>query len=523
MAKDLSDENFEVVVAEIPRIEIAMPREKLLSFIRLVEDLGWNKARIKRYITIALRLRELEKRYGKSYVALVKSYEKLVGDEVRIKYSIEQLMEKRRKMEEDLKLYMEQYRLTLETVQSVKKVIETLRTRGLDFTDLEKALRALNFMKEAGYDTEEIMNRLKNIESYESSIKKLESTIEELRGNLEELESKKKSLLKEIEEIHGVAGDLESLRKAREVLEESIKQADAEFREISMKLENARSDLEILLGHKISLEELYGIMEELKSEAEKLKAERDSLQSEVAQLLGIRADIEEIRRKMGEERGKLLALEKEIENRQSYLEILEGELAAAYSILKLFTEPGTIDVEDLEPLVAHLQRVLKIKRGELPALKPLEPHMLNKVKEDLVSLIMPYVRGEFVPKKAFDQLEREVRRLREEKEALEEELNSLRKLLETRAQVAPTERSKSLLEAIAPSGEVVKLKTLDRGKRFRVKCPSCGEISVVISPVAEELEELGSSGCKLRLTCWCGKSMMISPDVLLKKLEAGGG
>lgn len=179
-------------------------------------------------------------------------------------------------------------------------------------------------------------------------------------------------------------------------------------------------------------------------------------------------------------------------------------------------------MEDLEPLVTHLQRVLKIKRGELPALKPLEPHILNKVKEDLVSLIIPYVRGEFVPKKAFDQLEREVKRLREEREALMEELESLRKLVEARTPATPAEQPKLPLEAITPSGEVVGLKTLDRGRRFRIKCPSCGEISVAVSPATEELEELASKGYRLRFTCRCGKTIIIPPDVLLKKLEAGG-
>jgi chromosome segregation ATPase len=522
VVEDLDSEDFELIIAESPRIEIPIPREKLLSFIKLVEDLGWNKARVKRYITTALKLRELERRYGKSYAALVKAYEKLVSDEVKLRYSIEQLMEKRKQMEEDFKLYMEQYKLTLEAVQGVGKLVEALKMRGLDLADLERALKALSFMKEAGYDVEEIVNRLKNIESYETSIRELEKMIEEMEKNLENLESEKKRLLREIEEIHEISGDLEDLRRAREALEESIKQAEAELNEVSRRLENAKSELETLIGYRASFEEMRRMLDELESEVNRLRAERDSLQNEVAQLLGARNDIGEIRRRLEEERTKLAAIEKEIGDRQSYLEILEGELAAAYSILKLFTEPGGVEVEDLEPLVTHLQRILKIKRGELPALKPLEPHILNKVKDDLASLIMPYVRGEFVPKKAFDQLEKEVKRLREENEALREELESLRKLVEVKPPATPAEQPKPLLEAITPSGEAVELKTLDRGRRFRIKCPSCGEISVAIAPAAEELGELTSKGYKLRFTCRCGKSLIIPPDVLLKKLEASG-
>ncbi len=519
MAEDLSNEDFEVIVAEVPKIEIDISREKLFSFIKLAEDLGWNKARIKRYISTALRLRELEKRYGKSYVALVKSYEKLVSDEVKLRYSIEQLMEKRRQMEEDFNLYVEQYKLTLEVVQNVGRIVEALRARGLDLSDLENALRVLNFMRESGYNVNEILDRMKNIKGYEASIKELEMVIENMGRSLEELDNERKRLLKEIEEVHGISGELEDLKKTREVLEESIKQAEAELHEKFRRLEEAKSELEILFGYRVSIEELRRRIEELESEVERLKAERDSLRNEVSQLLGTRADADEIRKRMEEERQRLAALEREVEDRQSYLEILEGELAAAYSVLKFFTEPGGIDAEDLEPLVTHLQRALKIKRGELPALKPLETHILNKVREDLASLIMPYVRGEFIPKKAFDQLEREAKRLKEEKEALEEELNSLRKLLEAKP---VAEQPKPSLAAVAPSGEVVELKTLDRGKRFRIKCPSCGEVSVVISPAAEELEELRLRMCRLRFTCGCGKSIMIPPDVLLRKLEAGG-
>ena len=71
----MSDEEFEVIVVETPKIELDIPREKLLSFIKLVENLGWEKSKVKRYVSMALRLRELEKRYGKTYISLVRSYE----------------------------------------------------------------------------------------------------------------------------------------------------------------------------------------------------------------------------------------------------------------------------------------------------------------------------------------------------------------------------------------------------------------------------------------------------------------
>jgi len=71
----LSDEDFEIIAVETPRIGFELPREKLLSLVKLLEDLGWEKSKFKRYVSTALRLRRLEKQYGKTYVSLVRSYE----------------------------------------------------------------------------------------------------------------------------------------------------------------------------------------------------------------------------------------------------------------------------------------------------------------------------------------------------------------------------------------------------------------------------------------------------------------
>ncbi|MCD6312730.1 MAG: hypothetical protein J7L79_02820 [Thaumarchaeota archaeon] len=514
----MSDEDFEVIVVEAPKIEIDIPREKLLSFIRLAEELGWEKSRLKRYISTALRLRNLERKYGKSYVSLVKSYEKLSSEEVKLRYSIEQLLEKRKRIEEDLNLYLEQHKLTLDLVQRLGKLYSELRDRGLNLEDLEKALNTLELMRDAGYDVENVLNRLSKLESYERKLEEIERIVKEKRGEVEELEERKRRILKEIEGLYGISGELGELKNAREKLREEIEQMRKELEENSSKLEEAKAELAEIMGHKASLEELRRLVDELRSEADRLSEEKEKLSREISELLGTRAEIDEIRRKMSEEREKLEEVEKEIENRQSYLDILEGEIAASYAILKIFTDPQGVDVEDLEPLADQLQKILKIKRGELPALKPLEPHMINRVKESLVSLVAPHLKGEFVPRKMFEQLEREVRKLNERREALEEELNSLKRLLEEKAVQQP---KKPLLEALGPEGEPIDLKTLDRGKRFKIRCPSCGASFIISIPVKEELEELSSKGCHLRFTCGeCGKSFPISLEALLKKLEA---
>ncbi len=515
----MSDEDFELIVVEKPKAEIEIPRTKLLSFIKLAEELGWQKSRLKRYISTALRLRDLEKRYGKSYVALVRSYEKLAKEEVKLRYSIEQLLEKRKRVEEDLNLYLEQHKLTLDLVQRLGKIVSALRDRGLDLNDLEGALNAIESMKDAGYNVKELLERLKRIKGYESSVREFEKTIEEARRKLEELEERKRRVIKEIEELHRVSGELGELRRLEEELREKVEQVKGELEERSKRLEEVEEELEKILGYRASMEDLQRRIEELREEANKLSEHKERISKEISELLETRAEIDEIRRRMKEEREMLSALEKEVANRQSYLEILEGELAAAYSILKIFTDPSGVDVEDLEPLVDQLQKILKVKRGELPALKPLEPHLINRVKENLVSLITPHVRSEFVPKKVFDQLEREVKRLNEQKEALEEELSSLRTLLESKV---PQQPSKPLLEALTQDGEAIALKTLDKGKKFKIKCPSCGSVSVISIPAKEELEELNSRNCQLRFTCGeCNKSFLIPLDTLLRKLEAG--
>ena len=514
----MSDEDFEVIVVEAPKIEIDIPREKLLSFIRLAEELGWEKSKLKRYISTALRLRNLEKRYGKSYVSLVRSYEKLSSEEVKLRYSIEQLLEKRRQIEEDLNLYLEQHKLTLDLVQRLGKLFSALRSRGLDLEDLEKALNILESMKNAGYDMEKILNGLSKLESREKRVEELEKVIEEKRNRIEELEEKRRKILEEIEELHGISGELGELRKAREKLREEIEQMRRELEENSSKLEEAEAKLAEIMGHRASLEEIRKLVDELRGEADRLNEEKERLSREISELLGTRAEIDDIRRKMSEERKKLEEIEKELENRQSYLDILEGEIAASYAILKIFTDPQGVDVEDLEPLADQLQKILKIKRGELPALKPLEPHLINRVKESLVSLVAPHLKGEFVPRKMFEQLEREVRRLNEQREALEEELNSLKRLVEEKAVQRP---KKPLLEAFGPEGEPIALKTLDRGKKFKIRCPSCGASFIISIPAKEELEELSSKNCQLRFTCGgCGKSFPISLEALLKRLEA---
>jgi len=516
----LSDDEFEVVVVEAPKVEFDIPREKLLAFIKLAEELGWEKSKVKRYINTALRLRKLEKEYGKSYAALVRNYQKLSSEEVKLRYAIEQLLEKRKRIEEDLDLYLEQHKLTLDLVQRIAKISDALRKRGLDLEDLSRSLNAIKSLKEANYNAEEIVEKLKNLGDLEEEAKKLEERMRALEQEISSLEEKKKSALMEIEEIHGISGELSELKEARKKLEEKVKNAEEELNDTRAKLEDLKSELEQTLGLKATIENLQMKIQQLEEERGKLEGEKEALTKEIAELLGVRQEIDEIRQKIEEEKQKLEEIEKEVANREAYLEILEGEISAAYTVLKIFTDPQGIDVEDLESLVDHLQKILKIKRGELPALKPLEPHLLNRARENIISMVLPYVKNEFVPKKLFDQLEKEVKKLNEKKEALEEEVASLKRALEAQAREKTKPVSRSLLKAFSSDGAPLELKTLDQGKKVRITCPVCRTSSIISIPTREELEELRSKNCRLEFVCGdCGKSFEVPLEILLKRVE----
>ncbi len=516
------DDEFRIVVVETPKVEVDIPRDKLLSFIKLAEELGWEKSKLKRYVNAALRLRKLEREAGKSYISLLRDYNKLSSEEVKLRYTIEQLMEKRKRIEDDLNLYLEQYKLTLELVRKIAKLADALRERGLSLDDLEKAMNVIESFKNMNYNPQEILAALQEQRDLKSQINNLKNELENVKREIEQLHREKQKILGEIEEVHGISGELEELKEFKSRLEEEVQETERRVNETKAKLEEVNAELEQRLGQKTTLEELEELIRQLRSDVERLKFEKERLNEELSELLGVRGEIEEIRKRIEEERKKLEELEKDVSSRETYLEILEGELSAAYTMLKLFTDPQGVEAEDLETLVDQLQKILKIKRGELSALKPLEPHLVNRVRESIISLILPYVRNEFVPKKVFDQLEKEVKRLSEKKAALEEELSSLRRALEARKEEAPKPTVKeSYIEAFTADGKPVELKNLDKGRRVRIICPSCKNSAITNIPPKDELEELASNNCKLVFTCGkCGKSFDIPIEILLKKWRA---
>ncbi|HDD40271.1 MAG TPA: hypothetical protein ENG21_03380, partial [Nitrososphaeria archaeon] len=353
------DDEFRIVVVETPKVEVDIPRDKLLSFIKLAEELGWEKSKLKRYVNAALRLRKLEREAGKSYISLLRDYNKLSSEEVKLRYTIEQLMEKRKRIEDDLNLYLEQYKLTLELVRKIAKLADALRERGLSLDDLEKAMNVIESFKNMNYNPQEILAALQEQRDLKSQINNLKNKLENVKREIEQLHREKQKILGEIEEVHGISGELEELKEFKSRLEEEVQETERRVNETKAKLEEVNAELEQRLGQKTTLEELEELIRQLRSDVERLKFEKERLNEELSELLGVRGEIEEIRKRIEEERKKLEELEKDVSSRETYLEILEGELSAAYTMLKLFTDPQGVEAEDLETLVDQLQKILK--------------------------------------------------------------------------------------------------------------------------------------------------------------------
>ena len=225
MSPILSEEerDFEIIVVAPPRPKFELSRDKIEALNELLDSMGWDKRRFKRYVNAALRLRKIEREAGRSYLSLLRSYRKLSSEEVKLRYSIEQLKEKRRRIEEDLKLYMDQYQLTLDLVQRISKLVSALKERGLDLEDLRSALNVLESLKELGYDPPKILEELRRHEDLVREVEDLRRRIGELRFEIEGLEQRRLALLDEIGRIHEIEGglneikeELEKLRKERD-------------------------------------------------------------------------------------------------------------------------------------------------------------------------------------------------------------------------------------------------------------------------------------------------------------------
>ncbi len=524
-----TDEEFEVIIAvpEAEEAEIGLSKDKVRELVDLLDSIGWDKKTLKRYVSHALRLRRLEKEYGKKFNILVREYEKLSREEVKTRYAIEQLLEKRRKMEEDLKLYMEQYNITLESIKKTTSILEELKKNGLSLEDLDQATRFLKQLKNQGYDIQKIISLLSRYEDLSKELEKTDKELLEAREALQKLVEERKNLDNLLKEEYGLVEGLKNLRNEVDRLATERETLSNEISRYLEEVNKLKKELEDLTNIKFDLDEVTRILQERKNELESLDRKIEELRNELSELIGVEASTREILSKQKELLEKLDSLEKNIREKESYAELLDGEMAAAYSILRILQDPEGGSIEDLELLSQHLQKLIKVKKGEALAQKPLEPYFLERVRKTLIDLIMPYLKKDFVPRWVFERVEKELKMLSEKRITLEEEIASLRRSIEEKSRIEiprPSEEKKSevqnFLTAVSPEGAVTELKTVIEGKRARITCIYCKEATIVNLPSESELEEISSKNWRLRFKCSkCSKTYDIPADIILKRIR----
>ncbi|MEM2818416.1 MAG: hypothetical protein QXK19_01640, partial [Nitrososphaerota archaeon] len=323
-----------------------------------------------------------------------------------------------------------------------------------------------------------------------------------------------------VDGLRNLKNDIEKLSIERDIVQ-------SELSKYSEEVDSLKKEIEELTNMKFDLREINLLLQEKKRESEELGKKVEELKNELAELIGVEASIKEILTKQKELLEKVEVLEKEIKNKESIIDLLDGEMVAAYSVLKLLQDPEGGTVEDLEQLSQYIQKLVKVKKGEALAQKPLEPYLLDRVRKTLIDLVMPYLKKDFVPRWVFERVEKELKLLSEKRIALEEEIASLRRSIEERSRVEavkPEHEKKveiqSDLVAVSQDGVTSGLKSISEGRKARITCIYCREASIIALPSEAELEELSSQNMKLRFRCGkCGKTYDLQPDIILRKVR----
>ncbi|PUA31886.1 MAG: hypothetical protein B9J98_05175 [Candidatus Terraquivivens tikiterensis] len=460
---------------------IGVPLQKLEDFLDALESVGKEPSKIRYYARAMTRLRRLEKETGKSIGALLKEYEKKARELVTIEYAIEDLRKKRVRLEEDLEIYMQQRKLTLEIVSKVNSLLSVLEQSGLGLEDAERLVAVLNSIRSIRGDPKDVVEQIIKAGDLSRQITEFEQKLKEVEASVNDASMKRDSLLQECAELLNVKSDASMIKSA--------------------------------------LEDLRAQREALKQEVEELKRLHEALYAEYSSLLGMKGTVKELLSALEYKREELKRLDEEVSKRQTTLKELEDELNAARSLLALLSEPQTTQPEDIEALIQQLNNILKIKRGELPMLKPLEGHLLEKTRKRLVELVMPALSGEFVPKWVFERLERQFESLVEKRAKLEEELQSLKSSLKSMQVDLSAETSKDAEQVAflvkATTGE--RVPKAPSGKRVKIICRYCRAGTLVWMPSVEELVGLKGAGESMKMVCSsCKRDNVIDPEVILK-------
>ncbi len=456
-----------------------------LSIEEVLKDLGLGPAELRRYLKAARRLRELERKYGKSYHILLREYEKKFKETVKLDYAISELKEKRTKIEEDLRIYLDQHKLTLDNVNRTVRLLSALDKQGVTLDDLESFARVVGHVKSLGWDVGQLVEILENLESLKGRVGQLNEEKMELEKEIASMEETLRQKKEWIKEIAGFEPEIHDLARVREKLIAELRDLEKRASEQVIRLEELAHEYEVLMGMKGSAHE--------------------------------------ISRELQEKKATLQKLDDEIAKKSETVRILEEEIEAARSLLTLLQDPETVQKEDLEALSQQLNNIIRVRSGELPMLRPLESSLVQNARKRVVELVWPAIKNEFVPKWVFDKLEKEVKELVIKKSQLESEVDSLtkeveelRKKLSERYEAPPPAakpEEKPRVFVLKESGKVLSATE----KKVNVKCPNCSAYNLTHLPSREEIQEAIAGRDKLVVTCAsCGKTIMLDPTVLNK-------
>ncbi|MEM2973652.1 MAG: hypothetical protein QXS50_05825 [Candidatus Caldarchaeum sp.] len=450
--------------------------------IAAYKEMGLSPQQFKRYVKAALKLRELERAHGKNYSALVKDYEKKFRESVKLEYAISELLEKRRRIEEDLKIYLEQHKLTLETVNRVGALMKTLEKYSVDVNNLEQIARAAVKMTASGLDVKELFEKFARLDEVESKIVEANNMLKQTELKLSRVEEELNAKQERLKQLSLSLPEIEDLEQLFKRLRQSVAELEDRREVLSKQLEELAKEYEALVGFRGSAEDVLKAIEEKKEELRKL--------------------------------------EEEVEKRREIVEVLEDEAASARSLMMLLQSPELVKREDLEALSKQFANIAKVKAGEIQVLKPLEQPLVENVRKKVVEFVMPAIKNDLIPKWVFEKLEKEFKEVVAKKSQLEEENERLRAELSRLSGV----KQPAPEPAVPQSPVFFKLKNKgillndDSGTRVKLKCPYCQSTNLLVLPSKTELELAISDKEMLQTTCFsCSKMVMVDPAYIYER------
>ncbi|MDW8083653.1 MAG: hypothetical protein RMI49_00420 [Candidatus Caldarchaeum sp.] len=453
--------------------------------LEILKDIGLEPAQLKKYIKAAIRLRELEKQYGKSYQVLLREYEKKFKETVKLEYSIGELLEKRRKIEEDLLMYMKQHDLTLETINKVAAILNSLKKYSVDVEALESLAKVAAKISETGTDFKQVYQKFEKLDEAERRLVEVETRYNQVAENLRRAEEELEAHRKKIDELVSWTPEVESLVALRNKLMAEVNELEQKTTELRQKLEQLTKEYEALYGFKTDSQNLFRMIEEKKNELRKL--------------------------------------DEEIAHKRETLELLEEEMTSARSLLMLLQNPELVRKDDLESLSRQFANLANIKAGEMPALKTLEPSLMENVRKRVVELVMPVIRTDLVPRWVFERLEKEFKEAVAKKTQLEEEIEKLKAevgLKSSRASTGEQQVTQQVRQfKLLKKGSYL---NSDSGIKIKLRCIYCQNHTIMVLPIREDLEDAAAARDPLVTTCSsCGREISVEAGFLLERFFKG--